>query len=186
DVWNTFVSYYTSIKQDLLFKAQDCFSNSTINQYSNTNCINNNYYVVSGANNGPLNIYNPCNGYNFYLYAGKVKRYANHDNANNLLTSTDSTYLQQLADQQYFSSTGVCPLLRDILSMLNQLARKGNLLGSVNLGNGPYLSAILYNELNPSNSIWNPTISNGNKTITWAMSGYICPQTLQFPSLPNN
>ncbi len=204
-VWQTYRSYYLGLKQ----KIQYVFS--TLHAYNEgyyNSCIGTDEvpaslvavisdYPQAGTINGFFNLpeENLCTAEGHELYLDKVRRFTPIDDLYNSGQDTADTVAEVTTQTNfdYFVSTGICPMARDMELYLNglttQLGDNGEpiaLVGNSEPYTGKYLSKALFEDLGGTLPVGNFVIagtihSNDVKSLDITFDGGT-PVTLVLPS----
>ena len=196
DTWGTFVSYYTSLKQEIILNAMNLHGllgptpddpltwNSIV-----TNCIGNNAYFPSQASisspSTPM-MENPCNFPFFIFYHQKQKRISTTTSqiSEEFGLSDPPTVeeLQQHALQDYYNQTGKCTMVSDLEFLLGKLTLQKQTVGGapkltaslLNLSEGGFMGNALYTHIGGTADVMYSANITGN-TLTASAGDMTCP-----------
>jgi hypothetical protein len=194
--WSTFVSYYTSLKQEIILNAMNMHgllgptpdNPATWNSIV-TNCIGNNSYFPSAAavnSPGTPLMENPCNFPFFVFYYQKQKRIGTTTNQISehfgLSDPPSAEELEQYALQGYYNQTGKCPMVSDLEFLLGKLALQRQTPGGppkltaslINLSQGGFMGNALYAEMANSGDVMYSASITGH-ILTASAGSLDCP-----------
>ena len=189
--WQVFRTLYLSAKQRILEEIQEenaltscaayngCFGEELADFYPELiqKSAVYNVSISPFSSSSPIfDLDQPCNWFNYQLYAKKIKRFPSlddHGNADEPAETADALVDQLNAD--WYRQTGQCPLLRDMQMLLNGMAVKGDLLatGPIALQTVNEFNEILYNAIIDGQSStfteidWETAITSGDLYISF-------------------
>ena len=182
--WERFAYAYISAKQNVLV-ASMLHSSEILG--AATSCIGNQSGVNYSANaySDSLSV---CDPTRIVFFEAKQPRFpsAMHAFSSGMTNSPPgNAEMEELANQQYFIETGICPIARDLEIMLASLINKNQLFSTLSLYPGPHLTPLLYHALDTSGALlWNPVFSNSDRHLFWP-SGPNAPFTISIdPDAP--